>query len=143
MALSSLRHDADGYHNENRGGYIIYSGDAMKFHEWEFKTRMRVRTAKAEDRLKVVQEIVDSLRGEAASIAMDLGTDTLCGRDGIEELIGKIQKLVFPMKRHEANAFVNTPLDLSNSGFDLIGRFYRLIHSAQFVYVCLRYTYRF
>ena len=75
MALRSLRHDAESFHNENRGGYIIYSGDATKFHEWEFKTRMRVRTAKNDDRLKVVQEIVDSLRGDAASIAMDLGTD--------------------------------------------------------------------
>ena len=95
MSLFSLRHDAESYHNENRGGCIIYSGDATKFHEWEFKTRMRVKTAKAEDRLKGVQEIVDSLRGEAASIAMDLGTDALRARDGTEELIGKIQKLVF------------------------------------------------
>ena len=35
---------------------------------------MRVHTAKSDDRLKVVQEIVDSLRGDAASIAMDIET---------------------------------------------------------------------
>ena len=52
MALSSLKFDASNVVTENRGGYLIYDGSPEKFHEWEFRTEMRVKTAKKDDKLK-------------------------------------------------------------------------------------------
>ena len=106
MALSSLKFDASTHVAENRGGYLIFDGSADKYHEWEFCTTMRVKTAKKEDRLKVVQEVVDSLRGDTASVAMDIGFEKLVSDGGTEMLIEGIRKLVFPVQRHEAKTLL-------------------------------------
>ena len=106
MALSSLKFDASTHVAENRGGYLIFDGSNEKYHEWEFRTTMRIKTAKKDDKLKVVQEVVDSLRGDAASVAIDIGTDGLIEEGGIELLIEGIRKLVFPVQRHEAKTLL-------------------------------------
>ena len=49
MALSSLKFDASNTVTENRGGYLIYDGSPEKFHEWEFKTFMKLEGTDQKD----------------------------------------------------------------------------------------------
>ena len=73
MAFSSLRHDYDAKFQENNSGYFLYDGASHNFHEWEFRTQMQIATAKPDDKLKVVGQIVDCLRGDAHEVATDVG----------------------------------------------------------------------
>ena len=97
MALSSLRYDHNAQFQENKSGYFLYDGAAHNFHEWEFRVQLRIATTKPDDKLKVVGQIVDCLRGDAHQTAMDIGMKTL---------IAGIKKLAFPMSRHEAKTLL-------------------------------------
>ena len=72
MSIKSLRHDAETFHNENRNGYIIYSGDAMKYHEWEFKTKPRC-AGESKNYIEQVSKVVDGLRGNSFVVAQEVG----------------------------------------------------------------------
>ena len=102
MALSSLRYDANSHIQETKGGVFVYDGTASRFHEWEFRTLMRSGSSKAEDLPRTVNSIVESLRGEAASVAMDVGIAKLISADGIKDLVEAMRKHVFPQARAEA-----------------------------------------
>jgi len=106
MALSSLRHDHDAKFQENKSGYLLYDGASHNFHEWEFRVNMRLATTKPDDKLKVVGQIVDCLRGDAHQTAMDIGMTKLRGDEGIKTLVEGIRKLAFPMSRHEAKTLL-------------------------------------
>ena len=68
----------DGHHVTNSGSYI-YNGDASNFHEWEFRTELRVKAAGTDPTqyAEVMSRVVDGLRGEAFITAKEIGTDRL------------------------------------------------------------------
>ena len=93
---------------ETKGGSFIYHGDAPKYHEWEFRTRLRVSQKKADAYTEAVNKVVEGLRGDAFIVAQEVGLDTLWLEDdidhksGIETLIQAMKASVFPLTTHEA-----------------------------------------
>ena len=74
-SLSGLRYSR--YRNEapkeTKSGSYIFSGSVHDFHEWEFRTKLRLQSVtKPEDMPFVVQKVVEGLRGDAFLIAKDL-----------------------------------------------------------------------
>ena len=59
-AVSSVLYlrDATGNHAETRTGAYIYYGDAASFHEWEFRTRLRIAVKLVINTLKQRQKSV-------------------------------------------------------------------------------------
>jgi len=81
MASSSLKYSGQGRHGgleTTFKGDVIYRGDAAGLFEWEFRTLLKYKSAtKDEDLPKTVHKIIESLRGDAFQIAMDLTIDKL------------------------------------------------------------------
>ena len=102
MTIASVRYDANSTVAETKSGVFVYDGNASRFHEWEFRTSMRSRSSKEEDLPRTMNSIVESLRGEAALVAMDIGEDDLMETDGVKTLIDAMRKHVFPQARAEA-----------------------------------------
>ena len=75
------------HHQVTKSGSYIYNGGAADFHEWEFRTRLRVKTAgkDPEKYADVMSRVVDGLRGEAFIIAKEVGLERLWHVGGIEE----------------------------------------------------------
>ena len=99
---------------ETKAGSYIYGGDASSFHEWEFRTRLRVK-GRTEDRYaEAVSKVIDGLRGDAFIVAQEVGLDSLWATGaidadtevveptGIETLIAAMKTTVFPLTTHEA-----------------------------------------
>ena len=104
MSLASLCSDAGKHLAETRQGYVIYNGAPSRFHEWEFRTRIKYDAVKDDDkkRKEAVSCIVDSLDGDAATTAMDIGVAALMAEDGIDKLIERLQAKAFPKLQSEA-----------------------------------------
>ena len=49
--------DAAGNHAETRSGAYIYCGDAASFHEWEFRTRLRIAGATGEQYIEAMSTV--------------------------------------------------------------------------------------
>ena len=66
-------------HEVTKSGSYIYHGDASQYHEWEFRTRLRVKAAgrDPERYADVMSKVVDGLRGDAFIIAKEVGLDRL------------------------------------------------------------------
>ncbi len=113
MALSALRYRPD--HStaapvETKSGSYIYDGSVNNFHEWEFRTEMRITAATTSgdpDKdlqfvANAVSKIVEGLRGDAFDMAMDIGKAKLLTKDGVDELIKMIRSSLFPIEAQEA-----------------------------------------
>ena len=108
---------------ETRTGTYIYRGEPASFHEWEFRTRLRVRGKKGDGYVTEASKIIDGLRGDAFVVAQEVGLDTLWQsgseavvaddedddfgpmiplQSGIDKLIDAMKKMVFPLTTHEA-----------------------------------------
>ena len=74
MAVASLRYDANMVIDQTQRGLFVYDGTPARFHEWEFRSDMRWDATNEDDRAKTINMIIESLRGEAALVAMDLGS---------------------------------------------------------------------
>lgn len=100
-------------HQVTKSGSYIYSGDASNYHEWEFRTRLRVK-ASGDDPgryAEAMSKVVDGLRGDAFIVAKEVGLDSIWypgdaddsqSGGGVDTLIGAIKLSVFPMTTHEA-----------------------------------------
>ena len=66
-------------HEVTKSGSYIYHGDASQYHEWEFRTRLRVKASgNDEDKYaEAMSKVVDGLRGDAFIIAEEVGLDEL------------------------------------------------------------------
>ena len=84
---------------------VIYNGHPADFKDWQFRTEMKATLARSDEAKapKYVQEVMQGLGGEALQLARDIGVKDLCKKDGIDELMKKMQKLVFPTLRQEAS----------------------------------------
>ena len=123
-AVASVLFTRGGDHHQvTKSGSYIYHGDAANFHEWEFRTRLRVKTAGTDpDRYaEVMSKVIDGLRGDAFIIAKEVGLEQLwstgqapdlndmasddtqiVGEAGVDVLITAIRSSVFPLTTYEA-----------------------------------------
>ena len=121
MALSSLRYrlNADALtRSETKSGSYIYDGTVNNFHEWEFRTEMRMSAAlssldeegKPQTHVvtAAVNKVVEGLRGDAFDMAMDIGKDALLTPKGIDQLIAAIRASLFPIEAQEAKIVLKT-----------------------------------
>ena len=80
MALASLRFQRNAHHyEETRQGMTVFAGDAVSFHEWQFRLQIKKSLCKAEELPALTAKVVDALRGEALPCAMEIWT---CQVDG-------------------------------------------------------------
>jgi hypothetical protein len=95
-----------------KSGSYVYHGEAANYHEWEFRTRLRLRAAGKDDPEKYAEamsKVVEGLRGDAFIIAKEVGLDRIwCPGDelqpeaGVDTLIKAVRLSVFPLTTHEA-----------------------------------------
>ena len=67
----------ESFHQETKLGSYVYWGDASNYHEWEFRTRLRVHGKEEHFYTEAVSKVVDGLRGDAFVCAQSVGLDTL------------------------------------------------------------------
>ena len=85
MAINALRFRQQHQETEfTKAGFLVYSGDAYHYHEWEFRTMTKYEATKAEDRWALGAKVVESLRGDAYTVAEDMGTDALKKEDPVK-----------------------------------------------------------
>ena len=106
MAVSSLKYRADKAVEESSRGVIVYDGRPAEFFDWEFRTSLKYEILKTESdagkRVKIINQVIDGLRGDALQTAQDLGIDELIKNEGLDKLIKEIKEMVFPQKNLEA-----------------------------------------
>ena len=74
MALASLRFQRNAQdYEESRQGMTVFAGDAASFHEWQFRLQIKKSLCTAEELPALTAKVVDALRGEALSCAMEIG----------------------------------------------------------------------
>ena len=72
---------------ESKFGYVIFDGRATEYHNWIFRTQLKLSAVKRGEDGKgnvqqVIQHVFENLRGEALQVAMDIGIDVLVKEDG-------------------------------------------------------------
>ena len=154
MSVAGLKFSADradrlGGPLETKSGSYIFYGDPASFHDWEFRTRLRIKLFEQEikdrkkkeedaeedeymifpdlsgetrhdkkdttpksskssgasrppDRSVLVNKIIEGLRGDAFSIARDVGIDVITAPGGLDLLVQRLRAHVFPRAREEA-----------------------------------------
>ena len=101
-------------------GSYVYAGEASLYHEWEFRTRLRVKAAGGEPGryAEAMSKVIDGLKGEAFVIAKEVGLDAIWEvgstevvtedgttpaiTPGVDVLIEAIKRHVFPLTTFEA-----------------------------------------
>ena len=106
MAVASLRYRPNSAApEENKFGYIVFSGDAVDYYSWLFRTELKFKVTKDEEFSKTMTNVIENLRGDALSVAMEIGMDELLKPDtGAKKLFDAILEHVFPIARHESKA---------------------------------------
>ena len=62
MAVSSLRYRPNApAPEENQFGYVVFSGSPSDYHHWLFRTQLKLKTAKDDEKVKTVQNIIENL----------------------------------------------------------------------------------
>ena len=106
-AIKSLAYRPfDRLPDETKAGFVYYNGSAQDYAFWMFKTDLKMKTTKEDDFPSAVHRLVESLRGDALTIAMQIGTDALImtDRTGIQLLIDRMREHVFPIIKDEVKA---------------------------------------
>ena len=102
MAILALTYRHDTQYEGTRDGIPIYDGSATSFADWLFRTSIKHKAAKEDDKTRVMAQIVEGLRGDAADIVRDIGADAILGTDGLTVVTEALRKHVFPKKEAEA-----------------------------------------
>lgn len=106
MALASLRfrgaQSAASNPLETKSGAYIYTGDALNYHEWQFRTNLRLQACEEKDVPGIVSKIVEGLRGDALHAAMEIGLEDIKTVKGVQRLMEIIHKRAFPLASSEA-----------------------------------------
>ena len=111
----------DSFHQETKTGSYVYWDDASNYHEWEFRTRLRVQGKRDDAYIEAASKVVDGLRGDAFVTAQELGLTELWKpptedqipsldgehtvtvvESGIDKLVTAMRAMVFPYTTHEA-----------------------------------------
>ena len=98
--------DETGNHAETRDGAYIHYGDAASFHEWEFRSKLRIGGKSGDQYIDALSKVCDGLRGDAFVAAQEVVFDNLCetvdGRlCGVDTLIQLMRGMVFHLTEHE------------------------------------------
>ena len=96
MALSMLAFQHNEWYEGTRDGMPVYNGSASGFHDWLFRTEVKMKAAAKNDKPGVMSKIVEGLRGDAQNIAKDIGVTDLLADDGYEKLTEALWKNIFP-----------------------------------------------
>ena len=103
VALASLRFQRNSRdYEETRQGMTVFAGDAASFHEWQFRLQIKRSSCKVEELPALTVKVVDALRGEALSCAMEIRLDKLMKADGLDLLVQRVQARIFPQRTAEA-----------------------------------------
>ena len=69
MAVASLRYRPNAEPpEENKFGYVVFSGSAYDYHHWVFRSELKMQTATGSKVSETMQNIVENLRGEALAV---------------------------------------------------------------------------
>ena len=113
MAVASLRYRPHGQPpEENKHGYVIYSGTAVVYHHWRFRTELKVVCVRDRDEYQnIAQQVVESLRGDPLQAAVDIGIATLTSQanGGIKKLMDTVRDQVFPSRRKKPKLCTEKP----------------------------------
>ena len=103
MALASLRFQRNAQdYEESRQGMTVFAGDAASFQKWQFRLQIKKSLCTAEELPALTAKVVDALRGEALSCAMEIGLAKLMEANGLDLLVQKVQEWLFPQRTAEA-----------------------------------------
>ena len=103
MALASLRYQRNAQdYEESRQGTTVFAGDAASFHEWQFRLQIKKSLCTADELPVLTAKVIDALRGEALSCAMEIGLAKLMETNGLDLLVQKVQERLFPQRTAEA-----------------------------------------
>ena len=130
-AVSSVLYmrDEAGNHAETRCRRLyIYYGDAASFHEWEFRTRLRIAGKSGDQCIEVMSKVCDGLRGDAFVAAQGAVFVYLCesidGRPcGIDTLINHMRGMVFSLYRTRILRIIPTVLSSEDPCPDKTGEY--------------------
>ena len=100
--VCSVLFTQSGTVEETRAGGFIYRGDAATFHEWEFRTTLRIGVKKDDAYVDAAAKIVDALRDDAFTVAQEVGCAEILKVGGITLLVEAMRKMVFPLSTYEA-----------------------------------------
>ena len=91
MALAPLRFQRNAQdYEESRQGMTVFAGDAASFHERQFRLQIKKSFCKAEELpAPPTAKVVDALRGEELSCAMEIGLAKLMEANGLDLLVQK------------------------------------------------------
>ena len=67
----------DTFHQETKTGSYVYYGNASNYHEWEFRTKLRMQGKSGNDYIDAASKVVEGLRGDAFITAQELGLHEL------------------------------------------------------------------
>ena len=113
MALASLRFQRNAQdYEETRQGMTVFAGDAASFHEWQFHLQIKKSLCKAEELPALTAKVVDALRGEALSCAMEIGLAKLMESNGLDLLVQKVQERLFPQRTAEARELLKQGMSI-------------------------------
>ena len=65
------------FYQETETDSFVYWGGAGDYHEWELRTRLRMRDKRGKDYTEEVFKVVDGLQGDAFTTAQELGLEEL------------------------------------------------------------------
>ena len=138
MALASLRFQRNAQdYEETRQGMTVFAGDAASFHEWQFRLQIKKSLCTAEELPALTAKVVDALRGEALSCAMEIGLAKLMEANALTFSCKKCRNGFFPQRTAEARELlkqgmrVRGPMSLvpENQMTSYISRRRRLVDS--------------
>ena len=107
MAVHSLRYRPNAQPpEETKAGFIVYDGSAVEYHSWRYRTEVKIATASEDWKVRTCGQIIESLRGEALQVAMDMDQAVLLKEDGsgIAELVKAVSAFIFPLQEEEAKS---------------------------------------
>ena len=113
MALASLRFQRNAQdYEETRQGMTVFAEDAASFHEWQFRLQIKKSLCKAEELPALTAKVVDALRGEALSCAMEIRLAKLMEANGLDLLVQKVQERLFPQRTAEARELLKQGISI-------------------------------
>ena len=65
------------------------------FHEWQFRLQIKKSLCTADELPVLTAKVIDALRGEALSCAMEIGLAKLMEANGLDLLVQKAQERLF------------------------------------------------
>ena len=101
-----------GQYAETKSGSYVFSGDSAVFHEWEFRTKLRVIGQDGRDYKQAMSTVVEGLRGDAFIIAQEVGIDRLMHP-------GKKTR-IWTQREDEEGEFIDGPDWETTPGVDLL-----------------------